>query len=108
MTSCGYTPAEIDEMTLHDVVGLFAYWRYSPPVHDILKCVYRIEHKPEWSNTNTDTDPSGIGGLIARFPNGFQSPGENGGDLQHPLAGDRDSMPREASKSDFYGNDELK
>jgi hypothetical protein len=78
MTSCGYTPAEIDEMTLHDIFGLFAYWRNSPPVNEILKCVYRIEQKPEQPITNSKTDPSGIGGLIARFPNGFVRLGENG------------------------------
>ena len=64
MTSCGYTPAEIDEVTLHDVLGLFAYWRDFPPTHEILKCVYRIE-------PTSKSDPSGIGGLVARFPNGF-------------------------------------
>jgi hypothetical protein len=42
MTSCGYTPAEIDEVTLHDVLALFAYWRDFPPTHEILNCVYRI------------------------------------------------------------------
>jgi hypothetical protein len=67
MTSCGYTPAEIDEMTLYDVFGLFAYWRDFPPAHEILKCVYRIEQKPEQPITNSNTDPSGIGGLIGSF-----------------------------------------
>ncbi len=47
MTGCGYTPAEIDEMTLHDVLALFAYWRDYPPTHEILKCVHRIERKAE-------------------------------------------------------------
>jgi hypothetical protein len=65
-------------MTLHDVVGLFAYWREYPPVHEILKCVYRIEQKSELPSTNSDSDPSGIGGLIARFPNGYVRLGENG------------------------------
>jgi hypothetical protein len=71
MTSCGYTPAEIDELTLHDVLGLFAYWRDFPPVHEILKCVYRIEQKRERLFTTSESDPSGIGGLIARFPDGL-------------------------------------
>lgn len=70
MTACGFTPAEIDEMTLFDVVGLFAYWRENPPVHEILKAVYRIEPKPEVASVSPD-DPSGIGGLIARFPDGL-------------------------------------
>jgi hypothetical protein len=71
MTSCGYTPAEIDEVTLHDVLGLFAYWRDFPPTHEILKCVYRIEQKQERPITTSNSDPSGIGGLVARFPDGF-------------------------------------
>jgi hypothetical protein len=78
MTSCGYTPAEIDEVTLHDVLGLFAYWRDFPPTHEILKCVYRIEQKRERPITKSKSDPSGIGGLVARFPNGFVRLGENG------------------------------
>ena len=69
MTACGYTPAEIDEMTLFDVANLFAYWRETPPAHEILKCVYRIAPKP-MAEPNTADDPSGIGALIARFPDG--------------------------------------
>ena len=45
MTACCYTPAEIDEMTLADVINLFAYWRENPPTHEILKCVHRIAPK---------------------------------------------------------------
>ena len=77
MTGCGYTPAEIDEMTLHDVLSLFAYWRDYPPVHEILKCVHRIERKPHSASASAD-DPSGIGGLIARFPDGSVRIGESG------------------------------
>jgi len=71
MTSCGYTPGEIDEMTLHDVLGLFAYWRDFPPAHEILKCVYRIEQKQELPITTSKSDPSGIGGLSRGFPTGL-------------------------------------
>lgn len=70
MTSCGYTPAEIDEITLHDVLDLFAYWRSYPPVHEIMKYVHHIEPKPERPISKGESDPSGIGGLVARFPNG--------------------------------------
>jgi hypothetical protein len=69
MTVCGFTPAQIDELSLFDVTALFAYWREYPPTHEILKCVYRIEQKPE-PIALSESDPSGIGGLIARFPNG--------------------------------------
>ncbi len=68
MTACGYTPAEIDEMTLFDVMALLAYWRDHPPVHEILKAVFRIERKEDQSRS--PGDPSGIGALITRFPDG--------------------------------------
>ena len=71
MTACGFTPCQIDEMTLNDVLDLFAYWRAFPPTHEILKIAYRIEPKPDPSTTRSNNDPSGIGGLIARFPDGF-------------------------------------
>jgi hypothetical protein len=72
--NAGFTPAEIDEMTLFDVMALFSYWRENPPVHEILKAVYRIEPKPAPPRASPD-DPSGIGGLIARFPDGKVRPG---------------------------------
>lgn len=71
MTSCGYTPTEIDEMTLFDIFSLFAYWRASPPTNEILKCIYLVEQKSEQKTTRSDMDPSGIGSLITRFPDGF-------------------------------------
>jgi hypothetical protein len=33
MTSCGFPPREIDEMTWRDVEDLTDYWRAHPPVH---------------------------------------------------------------------------
>jgi hypothetical protein len=71
MTACGFTPAEIDDMTLFDLRDLLAYWRDHPPVHDILKSVYRIECQPEVPMHESSGDPSGIGSLLARFPDGF-------------------------------------
>jgi hypothetical protein len=73
MTACGFAPETIDEMTLFDVEALFAYWRDFPPTHEILKYVYRIERKPdapEGGDAADTADPSGIGALIARFPDG--------------------------------------
>ncbi len=70
MAACGFSPAQIDEMTLFDVHALFDYWRDFPPTHEILKAVHRIECKPTSRSAKDDTDPSGIGGLIARFPDG--------------------------------------
>ncbi len=70
MASCRFTPSQIDEMTLFDIQALFAYWRDFPPEHEILKIVYGIERKSAgWASKHAD-DPSGIGHLIARFPNG--------------------------------------
>jgi hypothetical protein len=61
---------EIDEMTLFDVQTLFAYWREFPPMHEILKAVHGIERKSGVDASKAESDPSGIGSLIARFPNG--------------------------------------
>lgn len=71
MTACGYTPDEIDDMAFCDVLGLLAYWEEWPPVHEILKCVYRIERNREPPAKSGGTDPSDIGDLIARFPGGY-------------------------------------
>ncbi|WP_020177054.1 hypothetical protein [Methyloferula stellata] len=70
MTSCGFTPADIDDMTLFDIQALFSYWRDFPPAHEILKLAYGIERKPASKPSIGGHDPSGIGGLIARFPDG--------------------------------------
>jgi hypothetical protein len=78
MTTCGYTPAEIDELTFHDVLSIFAYWREFPPTHEILKGICCVERKPDRKVTKIDGDPSGIGNLIARFPNGAVRLNENG------------------------------
>lgn len=77
MAACGYTPDEIDELTFHDVLSLFAYWREFPPVHEILKSVFGIEQKANRMIARSKSDPSGIGGLIARFPNGLVRLDEN-------------------------------
>lgn len=71
MTACNYTPGEIDDMPFCDVLDLFAYWRDSPPTHEILKCVFGIERKCEQADTRSESDPSGIGDLMARCPDGF-------------------------------------
>ncbi|PNG25539.1 hypothetical protein CR492_13430 [Methylocella silvestris] len=71
-------------MTLHDVLGLFAYWRDYPPTHEILKSVYGVERRPETESRKPGYDPSGIGSLIARFPDGFVPAGEG---RRHPGGG---------------------
>jgi hypothetical protein len=68
----GRSYEQIEEMTLFDVGILFEYWVEHPTADDILKAVYKIETKktpPETPQGNTD--PSGIGGLIAAFPHGL-------------------------------------
>ena len=66
MTNCGYTPVAIDDMPMQDVLALLRYWRDHPPMHEILAAVHGVAHAP---TLDTD-DPSGIGALIARFPDG--------------------------------------
>jgi hypothetical protein len=71
MTACGYTPADMDEMPFADVLGLYAYWQEFPPIHEILKCVYGIQCNTDRNAKASESDPSGIGGLISRYPQGF-------------------------------------
>jgi hypothetical protein len=72
MTVCGYTPELIDEMPMVDVLGLLRYWRNAPPVHEIFAAVYQIA--PAKIDPKGMSDPSGIGNLIARYPNGHVKP----------------------------------
>ncbi len=74
MASCGFTPGDIDDMTLFDIQALFSYWRDFPPTHEILKLVHGIERKQASKPMSGGHDPSGIGSLIARFPDGQVRP----------------------------------
>jgi hypothetical protein len=69
MTACGFLPDQIEQIEMHDISALFAYWRDHPPVHEILAAVHGIKPKTPPPPTSKD-DPSGIGGLIAMFPSG--------------------------------------
>lgn len=66
MTGCGYTPDAIDAMPMQDALGLLRYWRDRPPAHEILAAVYGIKA----AAPRSADDPSGIGTLIARWPDG--------------------------------------
>lgn len=66
MAGCGYTPASIDTMAMQDVMALVALWRETPPIHEILAAVYGVRPAPP----PDERDPSGIGALIARAPDG--------------------------------------
>ena len=49
MGGAGYTPAQIDALTLFDVRELFDYWREYPPAPEMLKVIaraLRVEFKP--------------------------------------------------------------
>jgi len=72
MTACGYLPGQIEDMAMIDVLGLLRYWRRAPPVHEILAAVYQIA--PANTAPKSADDPSGIGGLIARYPGGQVKP----------------------------------
>jgi hypothetical protein len=69
MTACGYTPDQIDAMPMHDVLALLRSWRDAPPTHEILAAVYQIKRSDRVPNN--PRDPSNIGALIARFPDGL-------------------------------------
>ena len=65
MAGGGYTPDAIDAMPLGDVLALLRHWREQPPTHEILAAVLRIAPAAQ-----DHADPSNIGALMARFPDG--------------------------------------
>lgn len=67
MANLAMTPAEIDEIPAHDVLALLRYWRAHPPTAEILAAAYRVAPQP----APDPDDPSGIGALIARTPDGI-------------------------------------
>ncbi len=48
-TACGYTPAEIDEMTISDFDMLADYWSSHPPLHLLVGAYLGI--KPDKKKT---------------------------------------------------------
>ena len=66
MAGGGYTPDEIDAMPAQDVAALLRHWRDQPPAHEILAAVHRVTRA---APAKAD-DPSGIGALIGRYPDG--------------------------------------
>ena len=72
MTACGYTSDELDAMPMCDVLGLLRYWQHAPPAHEILAAVHQVSRAPV--RREDARDPSGIGALIARFPDGHVKP----------------------------------
>lgn len=71
MACAGYLPADIDEMPFCDVIALLALWREQPPLAEIFAAFFGFAPKP---SLNAD-DPSGIGGLMARAPDGRMKAG---------------------------------
>ena len=66
MAGAGFTPAAIDAMPIGDALALLRYWRTHPPTHETLAAVYRIAP----AEPPKADDPSNIGALIARHPDG--------------------------------------
>ena len=66
MAGAFFTPAEIDAMPAHDAFALLAHWHDHPPTHEVLAAVTRVSRAP----TRAADDPSGIGALVARHPDG--------------------------------------
>jgi len=63
-------------MAMPDLINLFAYWRETPPLHEIFCAIYQIGSQTSRRKPDVivgDKDPSGIGDLIQRFPSGFIS-----------------------------------
>lgn len=52
-TACGYTPDEIDALTLPQVLDLYSYWKQHPPMHELL--AMQLGYKP-----NVSADEAGV------------------------------------------------
>jgi hypothetical protein len=74
MTACHYTPSQIDDLEMIDVIELFKYWKEWPPTHEILAIVHRnpdaVKAEQREQKIVDPEDPSGIGALISAFPKG--------------------------------------
>ncbi len=58
-------------MTIWDVERIFAYWRSAPPIHELVAAYLGYKPPPEPVKVASSADdPSGIGSLIMRFPDG--------------------------------------
>ncbi len=66
MAEGGWTPEAIDRMPMGDVLALLQWWRDHPTAAAILAAVHGVKPAP----VRDDGDPSGIGGLMSRWPGG--------------------------------------
>ncbi|MBH0619274.1 hypothetical protein I3A86_24530 [Salmonella enterica] len=58
---------------LWDVRRLYRYWSAHPPVHELVAAFMGVKQQaqlPPPAASPTADDPSGIGALILRFPDG--------------------------------------
>lgn len=55
-------------MAMRDVLALLRYWRDAPPVHELLAVALGLD--PSRRAERGGGDPSGIGPLLARAPDG--------------------------------------
>ena len=67
MAEGGWTPDAVDAMPMGDVLALLRWWREHPPAAAILAAVHGVKPAP---GRGAD-DPSGIAGLMARWPEGM-------------------------------------
>ncbi|HWK45130.1 MAG TPA: hypothetical protein VNT30_10430 [Stellaceae bacterium] len=63
-TACGYTPDQIDQMTLPRFAGLTRYWNRHPPTHVLVAAYLGIGRQHDQSG-------SGMAELLALFPTGI-------------------------------------
>lgn len=58
MANCGYTPGEIDAMTMRDINRLYNYWSKHPPAADILAAVHGVKTSAANSHGKRDYNPA--------------------------------------------------
>ena len=67
-TSCGYTWAEVDAMSLSALRELLDYWSRHPPAHLLLAAALRFKSQPK-------SERAGFADLAALAPGGVLSTG---------------------------------
>ena len=68
ITALGWRPRDVGETEWFDVVNLTKYWSDHPPVHELVAAYMGV--KPSARAPAGTHDPSGIGSLVAMFPDG--------------------------------------
>lgn len=70
ITATGWSRAEVEALTLHEVNELLAYWNEHPPAHLLLAAMTRARPSRESKGAENDlaSAVAGLGGRVASAP----------------------------------------